>query len=130
MENKQEYAEGGTAETAELKAGDAAADKTADGAENGAGAETETPASAEQAGTEREPAGLTEEEKRLVRNYALNDGEVRRIIIGDYLNRLKSPGAAPPVMQGDAGGSPVMAPRTPRDMREAAVLAEALLKKR
>ena len=76
------------------------------------------------------PADLTDEEKRLVRDYAVNDAEVRQTIISDYLRGLKSADPVPAVMQGDAGSIPVYAPRAPRDMREAAVLAEALLKRK
>lgn len=76
------------------------------------------------------PVDLTDEEKRLVRDYAVNDEEVRRTVISDYLARLKTADPVPAVMQGDAGAGPVYAPRTARDMREAAVLAEALLKRK
>ena len=77
-----------------------------------------------------EAAELTEEEKTLVRNYAVNDPEVRRAIISGYIDRLKTPDAVPEVMQGGEGASPVFVPRAARDMREAAILAEALLKRK
>ena len=73
---------------------------------------------------------LTEDEKQLVREYAINDAEVRRVIISDYLARLKTADPAPVIMQGDAGAGPVYTPRPARDLREAAILAEALLKRK
>ena len=72
---------------------------------------------------------LTKEERAAVYNYAVNDEEVRRAVIADYLEKLKGRTAAPAVMQGDIGLSPEPAARQPRDMREAAALAEAVMKK-
>ena len=82
--------------------------------ENAIEAAVETPA-------ETPAEDLTDEEKRLVRDYAVNDEEVRRTIIADYLRGLKSAGPVPTVMQGGAGSGPVYTPRAPRDMREAAL---------
>ena len=73
---------------------------------------------------------LTDDEKRFVREYAVNDAEVRRVIITDYLARLRNADSAPAVIQGGAGAGPVYTPRPARDLREAAILAEALFKRK
>lgn len=80
--------------------------------------------------SKEEPQELTGEEREIVRLYAVNDEAIRRAIIDDYLQRLKSVDPAPPVMQGDAGASPSYIQRAPRDMHEAAILAEALLRRK
>ncbi len=73
---------------------------------------------------------LTAGERATVIDYAVGDEEVRRIIIADYLSSLKARGSAPPVLQGGAGTSPAPPPKSPRDMREAAILAEAVMRRK
>ena len=72
--------------------------------------------------------GLTPEERGVVLRYAVGDPEIRKTIIAEYLREVKAGAerAAPRVLSGSEGATPVLPPRNPRSLYEAGQIAEAI----
>ena len=116
--------------TAAEKTGEAGAEHVWPAAEETAKALTAAEETDKAAGAESAEAfeGLTPEERGVVLRYAVGDPEIRKTIIAEYLREVKAGAerAAPRVLSGSEGATPVLPPRNPRSLYEAGQIAEAI----